>query len=108
MWSRRQMSGGTHEGFDVVAAPVGEAGLHLARTNRPDVVLLDLELPGQSRLEIVEAITKFVRGRIAGPVMTESSANRLQAAAQAADQDGNDTGIVPRAHRVSSLETPRM
>jgi len=35
-----------HAGFEVVEAPTGERGVDLARENPPDLVLMDLQLPG--------------------------------------------------------------
>ncbi|MGA8046270.1 MAG: response regulator [Dermatophilaceae bacterium] len=38
-------------GFDVVAATSGEEGLRLASTSPPDLVLMDLQLPGIDGVE---------------------------------------------------------
>lgn len=47
------------EGFGVVAAAGGAMeGIDLARQHRPDLVMLDLLMPGMSGLEVVGAITK--------------------------------------------------
>lgn len=47
------------EGFGVVAAAGGAMeGIDLAREHRPDLVMLDLLMPGMSGLEVVGAITK--------------------------------------------------
>jgi len=40
------------EGFDVIAALDGESGLAMAAQHRPDVVLVDLMLPGIDGLEV--------------------------------------------------------
>jgi DNA-binding response OmpR family regulator len=40
------------EGFDVVPAMDGESGLQVALHHRPDVILLDLMLPGMDGLEV--------------------------------------------------------
>jgi two-component system response regulator RegX3 len=44
------------EGFDVLVADTGVAGLDSARVNRPDLVLLDLMLPGMSGLDVCRQI----------------------------------------------------
>lgn len=46
------------EGFDVLAAGDGPEGLRLALEARPDLVLLDLMLPGMSGLEVCREIRK--------------------------------------------------
>jgi DNA-binding response OmpR family regulator len=44
------------EGFDVVTAEDGEAALAAAREHRPDVVILDLMLPGLDGIEVCRRI----------------------------------------------------
>ncbi len=44
------------EGYEVQVAVDGDAGLALATRWRPDVVLLDLMLPGRSGFEVLEAL----------------------------------------------------
>ena len=44
------------EGFQVVAAPDGETGLAAARREIPDVVVVDLMLPGIDGLEVCRAL----------------------------------------------------
>jgi two-component system response regulator RegX3 len=44
------------EGFDVLVADTGVAGLDSARVNQPDLVLLDLMLPGMSGLDVCRQI----------------------------------------------------
>jgi DNA-binding response OmpR family regulator len=44
------------EGFDVVAAEDGETGLQRARSDSPDLVLLDLMLPRMDGLEVCRAL----------------------------------------------------
>jgi len=46
----------TREGFQVFAAPDGEAGLALVRREMPDLVLLDLMLPGLDGLEVCKRL----------------------------------------------------
>ena len=42
------------DGFEIATATDGEAGLHLAETIRPDVILLDLGLPRMSGATFLE------------------------------------------------------
>ena len=46
------------EGFKVTPAAGGEEGLKAARENRPDLILLDLVLPGMDGFEILEQLKK--------------------------------------------------
>ena len=43
-------------GYDVDLADTGERGLELAKAHKPDVVLLDLGLPGISGLEVIRRL----------------------------------------------------
>ena len=45
-------------GFSVQEAPDGPTGLRAARTSKPDLVLLDLMLPGMSGVEVTRALRK--------------------------------------------------
>jgi len=44
------------EGYEVLTAPDGEAGLERARTQKPDLVILDIMLPKLSGLEVCKAL----------------------------------------------------
>lgn len=47
------------EGFEVVVADEGRPGLEAARSQKPDLVLLDLMLPGMSGLDVCRQIRVF-------------------------------------------------
>ena len=47
------------EGFDVDVTPDGESGVELAREHRPDVIVLDLMLPGIDGIEACRRIRTF-------------------------------------------------
>lgn len=47
------------EGFDVVTAADGETGLGLARAKKPELVLLDISLPGIDGFEVCRRIREF-------------------------------------------------
>ena len=55
-------------GFEVDLAPTGEDALRLAADNRPDVVILDLGLPGIDGIEVVAGL----RGWTAVPIIVLS------------------------------------
>lgn len=46
------------EGFDVVSADNGEAGLALIRAEHPDVILLDLQMPVMDGFAVLRAIAE--------------------------------------------------
>lgn len=48
----------TAEGFDVAAAENGETGLSLIRTEHPDVVLLDLQMPVMDGFDVLRSLTE--------------------------------------------------
>jgi CheY-like chemotaxis protein len=43
-------------GFDVLTATDGVSGLDTARRERPDVVVMDLQMPGLSGLDVAQAL----------------------------------------------------
>jgi DNA-binding response OmpR family regulator len=47
------------EGFEVVVAHDGETGLGMARSRRPELVLLDVGLPGVDGFEVCRRIREF-------------------------------------------------
>ena len=49
--------------FEVLAAEDSEKGCKLAATERPDVILMDLEMPGTDRWEPVRILKKDPRTR---------------------------------------------
>jgi DNA-binding response OmpR family regulator len=44
------------EGYQVLTAGDGEEGLQLLRTQRPDLVLLDIMMPGKSGFDVCRAV----------------------------------------------------
>ena len=43
-------------GFETIEACDGEAGLALARSRRPDAVLMDINLPGMTGIEVLQRL----------------------------------------------------
>ena len=71
----------TQEGFDVVAvAADAMSGIDLAREHEPDLVMLDLLMPGMSGLEVVGTILKASpRSRVVLLTASESAEDLLAA-----------------------------
>lgn len=72
-------------GYEVDLAPTGEDALRLAAAHRPDVVILDLGLPGIDGIEVIEGL----RGWTAVPIIVlsvrESEADKVAALDAGAD-----------------------
>ncbi len=69
------------------AAPSGPLGLELARAHRPDVIVLDLNLPGMTGIEILRALKAI-------PELWETPVIALTAAARPGDvQRGLEAGF---------------
>lgn len=49
---------GKIEGLSMVSAHTGELGLEMARASKPDLIILDINLPGMSGLELVRRLKK--------------------------------------------------
>src|ERR1700686_5376718 len=47
-----------HGGFTVLVASDGQAALRTARTGRPDLIVLDLGLPGLNGLDVTRALRR--------------------------------------------------
>ena len=47
------------QGYEVITAGTGEDALHMVREQQPDLVLLDIQLPGISGIEVLEKIKDF-------------------------------------------------
>ena len=52
-----------HEGFNALEAQNGKEGLELALKERPDLILLDIKLPGMNGTEVKEKLGQFPETR---------------------------------------------
>ena len=81
------------EGFKVVSAATGQAGLEQARSLRPDLILLDVLLPDVDGFDLVGQLKRDpVTGEI--PIWVTTPANLDQAAKERLN--GNVLGVVER------------
>ncbi len=75
-----------NSGFDVSVATTGDEGLRKARVEKPDLVLLDLILPGKDGFMVLEELKEM-------PETKESPVIILSNLGQEADiQKGNELG----------------
>jgi DNA-binding NtrC family response regulator len=65
-----------HDRFDMESAQTGEDGLAAARRQRPDLVILDFSMPGQSGLDVLKEL-KRTDPTIPVVMITASSANAV-------------------------------
>ncbi|GAA0867513.1 hypothetical protein GCM10009116_00650 [Brevundimonas basaltis] len=66
----------TRQGYRVIAAPNGPAGLELARTHGPDFIVLDIIMPGQSGYEVLAEIKADATLRNSAVILVSSDDNR--------------------------------
>jgi two-component system, OmpR family, KDP operon response regulator KdpE len=72
-------------GFDVDLAETGEKALDLAAHHRPDVVVVDLGLPGISGIEVIEGIRGWSRVPIIVLSVRDTEADKVAALDAGAD-----------------------
>jgi len=72
-------------GFDVDLAETGEEALELAARHRPDVVVVDLGLPGNSGIEVIEGIRGWSRVPIVVLSVRDTEADKVAALDAGAD-----------------------
>jgi CheY-like chemotaxis protein len=96
------------EGFEVLSAPEGQAGLDLAQRARPTVILLDLSMPRLTGVEFLQRIRQSPTMRdipvivVSGETQLLAPTVRLQADAVLAKP--LDVGeLITHVHRASAL-----
>lgn len=76
----------TYEGYQVDTALDGENGLHLARDHRPDLVILDLMLPGMDGIEVCQRLRSS--GNL--PILMLTAKDAVQDRVQGLDAGADD------------------
>ncbi|TVM18766.1 histidine kinase [Oceanidesulfovibrio indonesiensis] len=87
-------------GFETLTAPDGKSGLDLFRQRRPDLVLLDMRMPGTHGLEVMNEIRELAPDT---PIIVVSGAGVLDDVVHALRQGAQDFFIKP-VHDLSLLE----
>ena len=73
-----------NEGFDVVVAMSGEEAIEKVRTDRPDLILLDIMMPGMGGFEVCQRL-KISRDTSAIPIIFLSGFGNLEERRRAAE-----------------------
>jgi Response regulators consisting of a CheY-like receiver domain and a winged-helix DNA-binding domain len=79
------------QGFRFLEAESGEEGLGLAASHQPDVILLDLGLPGMDGLDVIKRIRQWT----ATPILVLSARGKEQDKIDALDAGADDYLIKP-------------
>jgi two-component system, chemotaxis family, chemotaxis protein CheY len=103
---RRELADALQEaGFSVVEAITGEEGLSAALAKRPDVILLDLLLPGLDGLSVLRKLREHPWGQTA-PVIVLSNFSDLAKVSEAMENGAfqyvvkSDTSVAAIVHMV--------
>ena len=83
------------EGYEVLAAATGEDGYYLAMTGSPDVIILDLMLPGRDGLRILQDLR--IQG-YAKPVLILTARDTIDDRVAGLDGGADDYLVKPFAH----------
>jgi len=79
------------QGFRFLEADTGEEGLGMAASHQPDVILLDLGLPGMDGLDVIRRIRQWT----ATPILVLSARGKEQDKIEALDAGADDYLIKP-------------
>lgn len=88
------------EGYHVITAESGEAGLRLVEEERPDLLILDLRLPGMHGMEVLE---KAIQMNPAPRVIILTAYGTRESAAEA-----RNMGVVDYLHKPFDLEETKL
>jgi two-component system, NtrC family, nitrogen regulation response regulator NtrX len=76
-----------YEGYEFVGAATGQEGLALAERDAPDLVMLDVKMPGMDGLEVLERLR---HGNEALPILIMSGHGTIQTAVEATKKGALD------------------
>jgi DNA-binding response OmpR family regulator len=90
--------------FEVLIANSGSQGIELARQLEPEVIVLDLMMPGMSGWEVCRVIRTFSQV----PILVLSAVIDPEMVTQALDEGANDYMVKPVAFRVLASRLKRL
>ena len=90
--------------FDVVAANSGSTGIEIARQWSPDVISLDLMMPGIDGWQVCAAIREFSRA----PILIYSAVINPDLVERALDEGANDYLVKPTPPGVVASRLQRL
>ena len=99
-------------GFGVLTASGGEAGIGLALTRHPDLILLDLMMPGVNGFDVVQALRANPLARqipiliLTGMDLTQADAARLGSSVQAILSKGGPDQLLAELARICPVPAP--
>ena len=99
-------------GFDVLSATGGRAGIELALSRNPDVILLDLMMPEVNGFDVVRALRENPEARqipiliLTGMDLTLADAARLGDSVQAVVAKGGPERLLAELARICPAPTP--
>ena len=71
--------------WSIVEARSGRQGLDLVESERPDIILLDMRMPGMSGLDVLEKLRRFSNVPVIVLTVTNDELNEVQALESGAD-----------------------
>ena len=99
-------------GFAVVTASGGEAGIGLALARQPDLILLDLMMPGVNGFDVVQALRSNPLARqipiliLTGMDLTRADTARLGSSVQAIVSKGGPANLLAELARICPVPAP--
>ncbi len=73
------------QGYDVVEAESGEDGITLAVMKKPDIILLDLNLPGMNGIDVLKKLREWYQSPIIILTVRESEQDKIELLDNGAD-----------------------
>jgi DNA-binding response OmpR family regulator len=95
----------TEEGYEVIVAPNGDEALELAETENPEVILLDIKMPGIDGIEICKRLKAKEKTRFIPVIMATALWDTYSEAIESGAEDfvTKPFNLTELSHRVKSI-----